>query len=107
MVSTLVSLEPLTVSKPLIYADYNNAGPGRRVRLNREGASRDLAEPGLALREGLEFILHDEELEAVGEIHYSHGERIWVARVDWESIRQTSGSPSRRPVHARFAVLSL
>jgi hypothetical protein len=78
------------MTKPLIYADFNNADSGGRLRLNCVGTIHDLARQGLALREGLEVILHDEDVETEGEVHYSDEERIWVARIDWESIRQTS-----------------
>ena len=46
--------------------------------------------PSGSLQEGLKVSLHDEEMEAEGEVHYSGEERIWVAKIDWESIRQTS-----------------
>jgi hypothetical protein len=38
----------------------------------------------------LEVTLHDEEVQAEGEVQYSDEERIWVARVDWGAVRQTS-----------------
>ncbi len=75
---------------PAIYADFNNADPGGRLRLNCIGTIQDLARQGLRLEEGLKVNLHDEELEAEGEVHYSGEERIWVAKIDWQSIRQTS-----------------
>ena len=54
------------------------------------GTIQDLARLGGRLQEGLKVSLHDEEMEAEGEVHYSGEERIWVAKIDWESIRQTS-----------------
>jgi hypothetical protein len=77
------------MAKPVIYADLNNADAEARLRLNCVGTIQDLARLGVRLREGLEVTLHDEELEAEGEVHYSDEERIWVARIDWGSIRQT------------------
>ncbi|MGB0069333.1 MAG: hypothetical protein WBQ11_15040, partial [Isosphaeraceae bacterium] len=68
----------------------NNADPRGRLRLNCIGTIQDLARLGVRLQEGLKFSLHDEEMEAEGEVHYSGEERIWVAKIDWESIRQTS-----------------
>ena len=61
-----------------------------RLRLNCIGTIRDLARPGVRLQAGLKVSLHDDEMEAEGEVHYSDEERIWVAKIDWESIRQTS-----------------
>ena len=78
------------MSNPAIYADFNNADPGGCLRLNCIGTIQDLARLGVRLQEGLRVSLHDEEMEAEGEVHYSGEERIWVAKIDWESIRQTS-----------------
>jgi hypothetical protein len=64
--------------------------PRGRLRLNCIGTIQDLARLGVRLQEGLKVSLHDEEMEAEGEVHYSGEERIWVAKIDWESIRQTS-----------------
>jgi hypothetical protein len=74
----------------MVYADFNNADSGGRLRLNCIGTMQDLARLGLQLREGMPLILHDEDLEAEGEVHFSEVEHIWVARIDWQSIRQTS-----------------
>lgn len=75
------------MSRPTIYADFNNADARGRLRLNGIGTVRDLARTGLPLREGLPLSLHDEELEADGEAHFSEEERIWVARIDWRLVR--------------------
>ena len=78
------------MTKPVIYADFNNADPRGRLRLDCIGTIQDLARLGVRLQEGLKVSLHDEEMEAEGEVHYSGEERIWVAKIDWKSIRQTS-----------------
>ena len=78
------------MTKPLIYADFNNADPGAppaKLHWHDPGPCSLL---GVRLQEGLKVSLHDEEMEAEGEVHYSGEERIWVAKIDWESIRQTS-----------------
>ncbi|HWT79188.1 MAG TPA: hypothetical protein VN648_10340, partial [Candidatus Methylomirabilis sp.] len=59
------------ITKPVIYADFNNADPVVRLRLNCVGTIQDLARLGVRLQEGLKVSLHDEEMEAEGEIHYS------------------------------------
>src|SRR5208337_1834613 len=70
------------MTKPLIYADFINADPVGRLRLNCIGTIQDLARLGVRLQEGLKVSLHDEEMEAEGEVHYSGEERIWVAKID-------------------------
>jgi hypothetical protein len=77
------------MEKPLIYADFNNADSRGRLRLNCIGTTQDLARLGVRLQEGLEVTLHDEDVQAEGKVQYSDEERIWVAKVDWEAIRQT------------------
>jgi hypothetical protein len=78
------------MTKPTIYADFNNADPDGRLRLNCAGTSDDLARKEVHLEEGLPLLLHDEELEADGEAHFSATERIWVASIDWTKVRQRS-----------------
>jgi hypothetical protein len=52
------------------------------------GTIEDLSRQGVQLREGLELALHDEELEADGEAHFSAEEQIWVAIINWQQVRQ-------------------
>jgi len=89
------------MSKPAIYADFNNADPLGRLRLNCIGTIQDLARLGVRLQEGLKVSLHDEEMEAEGEVHYSGEERIWVAKIDWEWVQSVSlqrgDLPNSRP----------
>ena len=70
-----------------LYADFNNADPEGRVRLNAAGTLRDLARQGVQLREGLAVVVHDEELAADGEAEFSAGEGVWAARIDWSLVR--------------------
>ncbi|MBY0458263.1 MAG: hypothetical protein K2V38_13060 [Gemmataceae bacterium] len=81
------------MAKPLISADFMNADPAGRVRLNCIGTIRDLARLGVQLADGLRVTLHDEELEADGEVAYSTDEHIWVAKIDWDAIRRRPTSP--------------
>ncbi len=74
--------------KPTIHADFNNADSSGRLRLNCIGTIEALARQGVQLREGLQLTLHDEELEADGEAHFSSEEQVWVALVQWSMIRQ-------------------
>ena len=76
------------MSKPTVYADFNNADPRGRLRLNGIGTVEDLSRQGIQLRDGLQLTLHDEELEADGEAHFSAEEKVWVATIDWRLVRQ-------------------
>jgi hypothetical protein len=75
------------IPMPAIYADFNNADPLGRVRLNCVGTIEDLGRLGLQLVDGLRVTIHDEELEADGEVLYSSDESIWVAKIDWNAVR--------------------
>jgi hypothetical protein len=75
------------MSRPLVYADFHNADAEGRLRLNTVGTIRDLSRQNITLRDGLSLTLHDEELEADGEVRFSPEEHVWVAAIDWEAIR--------------------
>lgn len=70
-----------------VYADFQNADRQGRVRLNCVGTVEDLAQHQIVLQEGLVLTLYSEELEAEGRVHYSTDERLWVAVIDWDAIR--------------------
>ena len=71
-----------------IYADFHNADEQGRLRLNCVGTIEDLARYRVDLRDGEKLILYSEELEADGVVQYSEIERLWVAAVDWQQIRE-------------------
>jgi len=75
---------------PHLTADFMNADSLGRVRLNTVGTIEDLARSGLHLAEGLAVVLHDDELEADGVVTYSVDEKLWVATIDWDAIRQVT-----------------
>ena len=70
-----------------VFADFNNADAAGRLRLNVVGSVADLAELGESLVEGLTVLVADDDLEWEGSLEWSKDEGIWVARVDWTSIR--------------------
>lgn len=78
---------------PTVYADFHNADDQGRLRLNCVGTVRDLAEKRMTLTEGLPITLSDDDLEAEGVVHFAEAERVWVAVIDWDKIRQRIGSP--------------
>jgi hypothetical protein len=89
---------------PRVYADFQNADPSGRIRLNCTGTLADLARERIELREGLPLTLYaddfdnngqPDELITHGVASYSHDEHCWVATVDWGAIRHRS---DERPI---------
>lgn len=84
---------------PKIYADFHNLDDSNRVRLTCAGTLADLARRGIQLREGLRLILYmddaddrgqPDELLVEGVVHYHSDEKLWVASVDWATVRHAS-----------------
>jgi hypothetical protein len=72
-----------------LYADFNNADPKGRVRLNCYGTLQDLKKLKIQLSEGMKVILDDnDELSTAGIVEYSKEENIWVAKIDWENFNR-------------------
>ena len=82
------------MSRPLIYADFQNADIQGRLRLNCIGTIRDLSRQSVALQHGLELTLYDEELEAEGVVLFSPDEHLWVAAIDSQAIRPREEGPA-------------
>ena len=87
------------MKEPRIYADFHNADPEGRLRLNCVGTTKDLAREQVVLRQGLLLTLYSDDadaegnsddLEVSGVVEYSETEKCWVARVDWNAIRHGS-----------------
>jgi len=85
--------------EPKVYADFNNADPQGRLRLNCLGTREDLAKHGVELREGLEITLYADDLDDEGQldelvvkgvVSFSSEEKIWVATIDWKAIQHAS-----------------
>lgn len=75
-----------------VFADFNNADPQGRVRLNTVGTQHDLKRQGIILQEGTEIILASLELEAEATVTRSSEEGLWVAKIDWDKIRELPGN---------------
>ncbi len=71
-----------------VFADFHNADPKGRVRLNCAGTVADMERQGIALQEGQSFIIYSEELEVDVVVHYSEEEKLWTAVIDWNAIRE-------------------
>ncbi len=75
------------MATPALYADFMNADRLGRVRLNCVGTIEDLRRLGLGLVDGMRVVVHDDELEADGEVINSSDENLWVAKIDWNTLR--------------------
>ena len=71
-----------------VFADFHNADPQGRLRLNCIGTVEDLARQQITLRDGQLLTLYSEDLEADGLVGYSTEENVWVALIDWNAIRR-------------------
>lgn len=69
-----------------VYADFHNADPSGRVRLNLHGTAQDLKALSMELCDGLRLTLSDGELSVEGVVRFSGEEQIWVAEIDWNEI---------------------
>ncbi len=85
--------------KPKVYADFHNLDDSNRLRLTCAGTSEDLERQHIELHEGLvlTFYMDDADYEGVpdelrtdGVVHYDERESIWVASVDWATVRHAS-----------------
>lgn len=70
-----------------ISVDFNNTDKEKRIRLNTVGTLDDLKLNSIELKPGLEIILDDEEgVNTIGVVEFSESEKIWVAKINWDSI---------------------
>ena len=76
------------MNRPRVFADFHNADPKGRLRLNCVGTVEDLACQKISLRDGQPLTLYSEELEVDGIVQYSKEENLWVAVIDWDAIRE-------------------
>ncbi len=81
-----------------VFADFHNADPKGRVRLNCVGTIADLKRHGIMLQEGQSLIIYSEELEVDGVVHYSEEETLWTAMIDWNAIREVQPAVSQLPL---------
>jgi hypothetical protein len=78
------------MSNPRIFADFQNADSQGRLRLNYIGTIEDLSRQGTKLIDGEKLSIYSEELEADAVVKYSDEEKIWVATIDWDKIREVT-----------------
>jgi hypothetical protein len=71
-----------------VFVDFHNADEQGRLRLNCIGTIEDLARQQAELEDGQQLTLYSEDLEADGVVQFSENEKVWVAMIDWNQIRQ-------------------
>jgi hypothetical protein len=76
------------MSASRVFVDFHNADEQGRLRLNCVGSIEDLAHQRAALRTGQSLTLYSEDLEVDGVIEFSEEEKVWVAMIDWNQIRE-------------------
>ena len=88
------------MNKSRVFADFHNADPRGRVRLNCVGTVKDLAGQKISLRDGQSLVLYSEDLEVDGVVQYSKQENLWVAVIDWDAIREVVPIASQTEHHS-------
>ncbi|PSB45424.1 hypothetical protein [Chamaesiphon polymorphus] len=78
------------MNNPRIFADFQNADSQGRLRLNCIGTIEDLSRQGTKLIDGEKLSVYSEELEADAIVTYSDEEKIWVATIDWDKIKEVA-----------------
>ncbi len=73
---------------PRVFADFHNADAEGHLRLNCIGTIEDLANQNIELRDGQLLTIYSEDLEVDGVVQFSEEEKLWVAAIDWDRIRQ-------------------
>jgi hypothetical protein len=71
-----------------VFVDFHNADEQGRLRLNCIGTIEDLARHQAELENGQKLTLYGEDLEVDGVVEFSEDEKVWVATIDWNQIRQ-------------------
>ena len=73
---------------PRVFADFHNADVEGRLRLNCIGTIEDLANQSIELQDGQLITVYSEDLEVDGMVQFSEEEKLWVAAINWDRIRQ-------------------
>lgn len=81
-----------------VFADFHNADLKGRLRLNCAGTLTDLACQKIILKDSQHLVFYSEELEVDGIVQYSDEENLWVAVIDWNTIREVHQDVSNSSV---------
>ena len=83
----------------LIYADIMKVDSEGRLILSCRGTHDDLERRGTSLRDGLSLVFYNDDedehgnrddLVVKGIVEYDNESERWVARIDWDAIKNTS-----------------
>lgn len=77
------------MTTPKVFVDFHNADVQGRLRLNCIGTTEDLARQNIELQDGQLLTLYSEELEVDGVVQYSSEEKLWVAAINWDAIKES------------------
>ncbi len=72
-----------------IFADFQNSDPDGNIRLNTYGTKQDVERLNIKFELGLEIVVSDGELETDGIVKFSEKEKIWVAEIEWNKLRDS------------------
>lgn len=72
-----------------VFADFHNTDVQGRLRLNCIGTVEDLARQNIELQNGQLLTVYSEDLEVEGIVQYSSEEKLWVAAIDWNAVKQS------------------
>ena len=87
------------MTRPKVYADFQNLDEANRLKLTCVGTLEDLARQGIELRDGLCLTLYTDDADdqgraddllADGVVQFNQAEHCWVAAIDWSAIRHAS-----------------
>lgn len=85
---------------PHIYADFHNATPAGRIRLNTAGTHSDLNRLGITLEVRMPVTLYTDDADddagmtVEGIVERDPEEGGWVAIVDWSKIERKRAMPT-------------
>ena len=83
----------------LIYADFMKADDEDRLILSCLGTHRDLQRFDLSLKEGLELVFYNDDVDEAGNrddlvvkgvVEFDSRNQRWRARIDWDAIKNIS-----------------
>jgi hypothetical protein len=71
-----------------IYADFHNADPEGRLRLNCVETIEDLSRYQVELRDGKNWFCTVKNYKPMGWWNIRRVKKLWVAAIDWQQIRE-------------------
>ena len=94
-----------------VYADFMKCDYEGRLVLSCLGTFRDLKAHGISLEDGLELAFYNEDeddaglrddLIVRGVVEFDNKSKSWVARINWNDIKNLSALPSEEVKQFEF-----